>query len=173
MRFMSKRQYTKSPYLRQAKVGIGGCFGERFGEAQRGIVLKKRGSDNNLTEGGAARPPPNGEGAKREGCKVFREAASVLSSSVFLRAARRISRPSRLTHFVRCGGADDPDLPRPTLSFLRSAFGSFPYPSVSRSHFLLCFILRQDAGALGRCRGIIFKSKRKPANCSNNVLDIR
>ena len=62
MRFMSKRQYTKSPDLRQAKVGIGGCFGE----AQWGIVLKKRGSDNNLTEGGAARPPRTGR-AQRGG----------------------------------------------------------------------------------------------------------
>ena len=58
-------------------------------------------------------PSPNGEGAKREGHKVFREAKSALSASVFLRAARRISRPSRLTHFVRRGAADDPDLSRP------------------------------------------------------------
>lgn len=34
---MSKRQYTKSPDLRQAKVGIGGCFGG----VQRKVVLKK------------------------------------------------------------------------------------------------------------------------------------
>ena len=65
---MSKRQYTKSPDLRHAKVGIGGCFGECFGEAQRGIVIQKRGgSGNDSIEGGAARHPANGEGAKRAG----------------------------------------------------------------------------------------------------------
>ena len=87
MRFMSKRKYTKSPDLRQAKVGIGGCFGERFGERQRKIVIKKRWvRATTLPKAAPARPPTTGTGAKREGHKVFREAKSALSASVFLRA---------------------------------------------------------------------------------------
>lgn len=170
MRFMSKRQYTKSPDLRQAKVGIGGCSGE----AQRGIVIKKRWVRATALPKAAPRALPERGGRKtgRDARNFGKRKAYCLLPS-FCVPHGVFPAPSRLTHFVRRGAADAPDLPRPTLSFLRSAFGSFPYPSVSRSHFLLCFILRQDAGVLGRCRSFIYKSKRKPANCSNNVLDIR